>query len=199
VNASRWLLAAVLLVVAGVVDVALLARSPLADLGPDLTLLVVVSFALLEGGTTGAAVGVLAGLVADLTPPATGPLGLAALGYGLAGVVAGRWHRPARRATLLPAAVATALAAAAGALTLGGVRLLTAALAGLGGRPGPVAGGAAAAGAPGGDLARGLAGALVAELAVPVATAAVLGLVVVPAVLALDRRTAPDAAEVLRW
>jgi rod shape-determining protein MreD len=180
-SASRWLLAAVLLVVAGVVDVALLARSPLAGLGPDLTLLVVVSFALLEGGTTGAAVGVLAGLVADLTPPATGPLGLAALGYGLAGVVAGRWRRPARRATLVPAAVATALAAAAGALTLGAVRLLTAAL------------------LPAGDLARGVVGALAGELAVSVATAAVLGLVVVPAVLALDRRTAPDAAEVLRW
>jgi rod shape-determining protein MreD len=125
VSGARWLLAGVLLVLARVVDVAVLARSPLAELGPDLTLLVVVAFAVVEGRTTGAAVGLLAGLVADLTPPVTGPLGLSALGYALAAVAAGRWRRVARRSVLAPAG-----AAAAAALVLGGVRLVAGAMAG---------------------------------------------------------------------
>jgi rod shape-determining protein MreD len=125
VSGARWLLAGVLLVLARVVDVAVLARSPLAELGPDLTLLVVVAFAVVEGRTTGAAVGLLAGLVADLTPPVTGPLGLSALGYALAAVAAGRWCRVARRSALAPAG-----AAGAAALVLGGVRLLAGAVAG---------------------------------------------------------------------
>jgi rod shape-determining protein MreD len=175
VSASRWLLAAVLLVLAQVVDVSVLARSPVAGLGADLTLLVVVALALVEGRTAGAAVGLLAGLLADLTPPAIGPLGLSALGYALAGLVAGRWHRPARRSALGPAAAATAVAAGAAAVVLGAVRLLTAAGAG-----GPAAG-------------------LPAVLAASVVTTVLLSLAVVPLVVALDRRAATEAPEVVPW
>ena len=168
-SAVRWLLGGVLLVLARVVDVAVLARSPLAELGPDLTLLVVVAFAVVEGRTTGGAVGLLAGLVADLTPPVTGPLGLSALGYALAAVAAGRWRRAARRSALAPAG-----AAAAAALVLGGVRLLAGAVAG--GEPSTMA------------------------LASSVCTAGLLALLVVPAVVALDRRVAEtESPEVLRW
>ena len=167
-SAGRWLTVTVLLLLARVVDVALLARSPVAELGPDLVLLVVVAFALAEGSLAGAAVGVLAGLLADLTPPATGLLGLSALGYGLAGAVAGRWQRRARYSRLAPVT-----AAAAAAAVLCGVRLLDSAL-----RNGETS---------------------VTSLAASVPTAAVLALLVVPAVLAVDRRIGPEPPEVLRW
>jgi len=168
VSATQWLVATVLLLLARVIDVALLARSPLAGLGPDLLLLVVVALAVTEGGVVGAAVGVLAGLVADLTPPATGLLGLSALAYGLAGAVAGRWQRRARYSRLAPA-----VAAAVAALVVVGVRVLDAAV-----RNGETS---------------------VTGLVLSVPTAAVLALVVVPAVLAVDRRVGPEPPEVLRW
>ena len=174
-SAVRWLLATVLLVLAQVVDVTVLARTPLAGLGADLTLLVVVALALVEGAVTGATLGLLAGLLADLTPPATGPLGLSALGYLLAGVVAGRWHRPARRGALGPTAAATVPAAAAAAVALGAARLLVAVLTG-----GPLPG-------------------LLEVLVTSVLTSAVLSIAVVPLVVALDRRAAVEAPEVFPW
>jgi rod shape-determining protein MreD len=177
VSASRWLLATALLVLAQVVDVAVLARSPLAGLGADLTLLVVVALALVEGPVTGAAVGLVAGLLADLTPPVTGPLGLSALGYALAGVVAGRRRRPSRRSAVGPAAAATVVAATGAAVALGSVRLVTA-VSGTGGR---------------------LPAGLPTVLAASVVTAAVLSLAVVPLVVALDRRAALEAPEVFPW
>jgi rod shape-determining protein MreD len=167
-SAGRWLTVAGLLLLARVVDVALLARSPMAELGPDLMLLVVVALALAEGSMVGAAVGVLAGLLADLTPPATGLLGVSALGYGIAGAVAGRWSRRARYSRL-----AAVPAAAAAAVVLVGVRMLDSAL-----RNGQTS---------------------VTGLAASVPTAAVLALLVVPAVLAVDRRVGPEPPEVLRW
>ena len=167
-SASRWLTATVLLVLARVIDVALLARSPMAELGPDLMLLVVVALAVSEGAVTGAAVGLLAGLIADLTPPGTGLLGISALAYGLAGAVAGRWQRRARYSRLAPA-----VAAAVAALVVVGVRVLDAAV-------------------RNGDTS-------VQGLVVSIPTAAVLALLVVPAVLAVDRRVGPEPPEVLRW
>lgn len=168
-SGARWLLAGVLLVLARVVDVAVLARSPLAVLGPDLTLLVVVAFAVVEGRTTAAAVGLVAGLVADLTPPVTGPLGLSALAYALAGVAAGRWRRASRRSALAPAG-----AGAAAALVLGGLRVLASAV--TGGQPSTaaLAGSVATAG-------------LLALLVVPTVAAVD------------RRMAATEAPEVLRW
>jgi rod shape-determining protein MreD len=167
-SVARWLSAAVLILLARVVDVALLARSPLAELGPNLVLLVVVALALAEGSVAGAAVGVLAGLLVDLTPPVTGLLGASALGYGLAGAVAGRWRRRARYSRL-----ACVPAAAAAALALVGVRLL--------------------------DVAVRSGHTSVTGLVASVPTAAVLALLVVPVVLAVDRRVGPEPSEVLRW
>ena len=109
----------------------------------------------------------------DLAPPVTGPLGLSALGYGLAALVAARWRRAAQRSALAPAG-----AAAIAALVLAVVRLVSAA------------------------LTHGLVPTATTGDAVSrsVLTAALLALVLVPAVVALDRRVGDtEAAEVLRW
>jgi rod shape-determining protein MreD len=169
VSAARTVLAAGLLVIAQVLDVAVLARWSFPGATPDLTLLVVVALALLGGPTAGATAGVCAGLLADLTPPAAGLLGLGAVGYGLAGLVAGRWHRPGERSLLLPVLAATGAAA-----TLAAVQGVTALLAG-----------------------RAIGDVLVAALA-SVAYAAVLALVVVPLVVLLDRAVEGDQAEAVR-
>ena len=63
------MLAAGLLVIAQLVDVALLSRWSWPGATPDLTLLVVVALALLGGPASGAVAGLSAGLLADLTPP----------------------------------------------------------------------------------------------------------------------------------
>lgn len=168
-STARLVLAAGLVVLAQVLGVTVLARSdwPLAT--PDLTLLVVVALAVLGGSRSGAAVGLAAGLVADLTPPAAGLLGLTAVAYGLAGALAGRYHRPGERSLLL-VVVAAAVAGAAAA----GVRAL-AALAG------------------GTDVAQALS-----AIAGGVVYAVVGAVVVVPLVITLDRWVEGDGAEVMR-
>ncbi|GMA85728.1 hypothetical protein GCM10025868_09780 [Angustibacter aerolatus] len=167
---ARVVLAAGLIVLAQVLDVAVLARWSLPGASPDLTLLVVVALALLGGSRVGACAGLCAGLLADLVPPATGLLGLTAVGYGLAGAVAGRWHRPGARSAVLPL-----VAAAAASLVSTCWRLLTAL----------VAHGAAP----------GWAGSLLAGAAYAVVGAAL----VVPLVVVLDRVVEPDVPEVARW
>ncbi|MGL5828771.1 MAG: rod shape-determining protein MreD, partial [Angustibacter sp.] len=61
---------------------------------PDITLLVVISMAVLRGPRVGLTVGLAAGVLADLVPPSAGLLGWTALAYGAAGALAGRWYRP---------------------------------------------------------------------------------------------------------
>ncbi|GAB3589843.1 hypothetical protein GCM10027446_03260 [Angustibacter peucedani] len=166
---ARTVLAAGLVVLAQVLDVAVLARWSWPGATPDLTLLVVVALALLGGPTSGAVAGLSAGLLADLTPPASGLLGLGATGYGLAGLVAGRWHRPGERSLLVPV-VAAAVAASALAVVQG-----LAALVG----------------------GRGL-GAVVGTAAASVGWAALGALVVVPLVVLLDRVVEGDQPEAVR-
>jgi rod shape-determining protein MreD len=169
-SAARIVLAAGLVVLAQVVDVAVLSRLSWPGATPDLTLLVVVALALLGGPASGAVAGLSAGLLADLTPPGASPLGLTAVAYGLAGAVAGRWHRPGERSVLLP--MTAAAAAAATAATVQELALV------LTGR-------------------ESLGTALVAVLAC-VLYSAVGALVVVPLVVLLDRLVEGEPAEAVR-
>ncbi|MGN6611667.1 MAG: rod shape-determining protein MreD [Angustibacter sp.] len=168
-SSARVVLAAGLVVLAQLLDVTVLARThwPLAT--PDLTLLVVVALALLGGSRSGATVGLAAGLVADLTPPGAGLLGLTAVAYGLAGLVAGRYHRPGERSLVL------VLVAAAAAGATSSVVLAVAAL------------------GSGDSLARAL------EAVVGgVGYAVVAALLVVPLVIVLDRWVEGEPVEVAR-
>jgi rod shape-determining protein MreD len=112
-------LAAGLVVIALLVDSAVLTRTSWPGATPELAPLVVVALALLGGSRQGATVGLAAGLLADLVPPHTGLVGLTAIGYGLAGAVAGRWHRPGQRSAVL-----ALVAAGAATLAVAGVRAL---------------------------------------------------------------------------
>ncbi len=167
---ARAVLAAGLVVLAQVLDVVVLARGSWPGAIPDLTLLVVVALALLGGPVSGAAAGLAAGLVVDLVPPGAGPLGLGAVALGLAGAVAGRWHRPGERSLLGPVT-----AAAAAALVAGVVRAVVALLAGGQG-----------------------AGDALSVLVASVGYAAVGAVVVVPVVIWLDRVVEGDRPEAVR-
>lgn len=167
----RIVLAAGLVVLAQVVDAALLARWGWPGVTPDLTLLVVVALALLGGTRAGAGAGLAAGLVADLTPPGAAPLAATALAYCLGGAVAGRWHRRGERSLVLPV-----LAAATAGLVVGVVQAVVAAAAGAG---------------------TGL-GELALRCAVSAGYAAAGSLVVVPLVVWLDRVVEGEAAEAVR-
>lgn len=155
-----------LVLVAQLVDVALLDRLALGGTTVDLLLLVVVAAALLGGTAHGALVGVCAGLLADLTPPAAGLLGVNALAYGLAGAVAGRWHRPGGRFADRPWPLSL-LAAAVGAVLMTAVHLLF-------------------------GLARADAHRAALACAVGAGLAVAVGAVVLPLLGALDRRVAQD-------
>jgi hypothetical protein len=91
---------------------------------PDLVLVGVVATAVLRGPVHGALVGLLAGWVAELMPPAGTPLGLTPLVIMVAGLVSGLFQRPSSRSRLRAPA---ALLAAAGVVLVG--RLASAVLA----------------------------------------------------------------------
>lgn len=117
------LLRVVLVVLAAVVSVVFLPR--LGSAGPDLVLLVVVPAALLGGPAKGALLGLGAGWVVDLMPPAATTLGVAALTYAASGAVSGLWHRAGGRSVLLPA-----LGTLAAASTIAAIDILRAVLSG---------------------------------------------------------------------
>lgn len=78
---------------------------------PDLVLVGVVATAVLRGPVHGALVGLLAGWVVELVPPAGNPLGLTALVMMVAGLVAGLFRRTSSRSRLrAPAALLAAAA-----------------------------------------------------------------------------------------
>jgi hypothetical protein len=81
----------VLLVFAApLLQVLLVNRSPWG--GPDLVTLAVVWLALARGPVWGCLAGLVAGLAADVTPPADGTVGRTALVLSLVGLLAGRWR-----------------------------------------------------------------------------------------------------------
>jgi len=111
----RFLLSAVLVVVALVVQVSVLGRLGLPGAVPDLMLLVVIGLALVFGPTGGCLVGFGAGMLADLAPPADHPVGsyalvLCVLGYaaGLLRTESGQIHSVLTPLLVVVAAAVTA-------------------------------------------------------------------------------------------
>ena len=104
--------AGVIVLAALLAVVALPRLGPLAALGPDLALPVVVAAALLGGPVRGALVGLGAGWVVDLCPPGTPVLGTTALLYAGAGALAGLLRREGTGSLLRPVAATAATATA---------------------------------------------------------------------------------------
>lgn len=113
-SAARFLLGAVVVVTALLLQTAVLSGLPLPGTAPELLVVVVVAFALAEGPLSGAVTGFVAGLAADLLSDSA--LGRTALVLAVVGHLAGRVHDDTERSTLLPFAVVGA--AAAGAVLL---------------------------------------------------------------------------------
>lgn len=118
---SRFLLGAVAVVTALLLQSAVLTALPLPGAPPDLLIVVVVAFALAEGPLSGSVTGFVAGVSADLLSDHA--LGRLALALAVVGHVAGQVHDDTDRSTLLPfvavgagAAGAVLLYAAEGAL-----------------------------------------------------------------------------------
>lgn len=109
-----------LLLVAFLLQVTLLARLGIPGATPDLLLVTVIALALAYGPMAGALCGFGAGLLVDLAPPGSGPVGIAALLGMAVGVVAGAAIDPRDRTVPLLAGVV--------ALSAGGVVLATAGL-----------------------------------------------------------------------
>jgi rod shape-determining protein MreD len=120
---------AVAVVVAIVLQASVVARLPLPGGPPSLVLVLVVAVGLAGGGSAGLATGFGAGLLTDLL--SDHPVGLLALCFGLAGLLAGLLEADVERSVLLPMVVV--------ALTTAGVYLAYLGLLGLLGRS--VAGG----------------------------------------------------------
>jgi rod shape-determining protein MreD len=84
------------LVVAALLGVLL--RAHHVSLAPDLVIVAVTAFALVDGSRGGALWGLLGGWLVDLAPPGATVLGLGALLTGVGGAVAGRGRRVDRLA-----------------------------------------------------------------------------------------------------
>jgi rod shape-determining protein MreD len=122
VTFRRLLLGATTVVTALLLQSTVLARLPLPGGVPDLLLVLVVAFALVEGPLSGAVTGFVAGLLADLG--ADHELGRSALVYALVGYLAGLVHDDRPRSRLLPlGVVALAAAGAVGVYALEGLLL----------------------------------------------------------------------------
>lgn len=85
----------------------------------DLVLVLVVAVGLRAGTPVGALFGLVAGLLVDVVPPGSVPLGATALVYAAIGAGAGVLHRSVRASVLLPAACLLLAAAAVQLVRLG--------------------------------------------------------------------------------
>jgi rod shape-determining protein MreD len=122
VTVQRFLLGAVSVITALVVQVTVVGRLPLPGAAPDLVLVLVVAFALAEGPMTGVVTGWVAGLLADGL--ADHQLGRLALAYALAGYVTGMLKDETERSTVQPfSAVALGALVSLGAFSALGVLL----------------------------------------------------------------------------
>lgn len=119
----RFLVSAILLLLAVLIEVTVLAPLDFPGATPTLVLVVVVILAGQFGASTGAVVGFTGGLLLDIAPPAAGTIGITALLLTVIGYAAGRFaevdDRPWWTLGLL-AALAAPLAVLGGSL-LGGL------------------------------------------------------------------------------
>lgn len=109
---QRFLLGAASVVTAVLLQVCVIGRLPVPGAAPDLVLVLVVAFALVEGPMTGTVTGFAAGLLADGL--SDHELGRLAMAYAVAGYVTGMLQDDTDRSTLQPF----------GAVLLGGVTAL---------------------------------------------------------------------------
>jgi rod shape-determining protein MreD len=100
VTGRRFLLGAVTVVTALLLQVTVIGRLPLPGAAPDLVLVLVVAFALAEGPMSGLVTGWAAGLLSDAL--AAHELGRLALAYAIAGYVTGMLQDDTERSTLQP-------------------------------------------------------------------------------------------------
>ena len=126
-TAPRLLLGAVTILTALLLQTTLIARLPLPGVAPDLLLVLVLAFALVEGPLSGLVTGFVAGVCADLV--ADHQLGRLALAYAVAGYAVGLLEEDNERSVFVPfvavgAGAAVALLVFAGeAVLLGDVRV----------------------------------------------------------------------------
>jgi rod shape-determining protein MreD len=95
--AIKAVLSATLLVASVVVTTALLSRLPVPGATPDAVLVTVVAIALAGGVRWGAMAGFSVGVLLDLAPPSTVPVGTNAFVLCAVGALAGRWARSSTR------------------------------------------------------------------------------------------------------
>jgi rod shape-determining protein MreD len=120
-SVQRFLLGAVSIVTALLLQITVVGRLPVPGAPPDLLLLLVLAFALAEGPTAGMATGFVAGMLADGL--STHEMGRLALCYALAGYVIGNLQDN-ERSTLQPfGAVALGALVSLGAFAGEGVLL----------------------------------------------------------------------------
>lgn len=122
-TAGRALLVGLLVAIAAILQSTVMARLGLPAGAPQLLVVVVVAVALADGPPAGMVAGFAGGLLADLLPSSTHPLGQSALVLVLVGQLAGLLRRDVTggvAGSLLLVAVAT-VAAATGTAALGGL------------------------------------------------------------------------------
>lgn len=118
----RFLLGAVSVVTAVLLQVTVVGRLPLPGVAPDLVLVLVVAYALAEGPMSGLVTGWFAGLLCDAL--SVHELGRMALAYAIAGYVTGMLQDETERSTLQPfGAVALGALLALGAYLSVGILL----------------------------------------------------------------------------
>lgn len=108
---------ALVLLAALVLQRSVFVHARLADVGPDLLLLIAVTAGIVRGPERGAVVGFVAGLVADLFVQT--PLGLSALAFGLVGYGVGTLQTSVIRAAWWIPIVTGMAASAAGVVVYG--------------------------------------------------------------------------------
>ena len=103
VRAGPGAAAALAILVAVILQAAVLSRLPLPGGPPNLVLVLVIAIGLAAGGSAGLAAGFGAGLLTDVL--SDHPVGVLALCFALAGFVAGLLEADVRRSVLLPVVV----------------------------------------------------------------------------------------------
>lgn len=118
---QRFLLGAVTVITALLLQLGVIGRLPLPGAAPDLLLVVVVAFALAEGPLSGVVSGFVAGLLADAV--SDHQLGRLALAYVVVGYVTGLLQDDTERSTVQPF-TAVALGSLAGLAAYAGEGIL---------------------------------------------------------------------------